>query len=98
VFWIEVARSLAGVAFIVLVVCCALLLLQFAVEMTWEWWSERHERRRAAVEAQLDCEAAQLRAAIYRLARELNMDARQASDALREAAEAHSERQLDGHG
>ena len=97
-FWIEVARSLAGVAFIVLVVCCALLLLQFAVEMICAWWSERHERRRAAVEAQLNREAAELRAAIYRLARELNSDAQQASDALREAADAHAERQLDGRG
>lgn len=97
-FWIEVARSLAGVAFIVLVVCCALLLLQFAVEMICDWWSDRHERQRAAVEAQLDREAAELRTAIYRLARELNSDAQQASDALREAADAHAERQLDGRG
>lgn len=97
-FWIEVANSLTGVAFIGFVVCCALLLLQFAVEMICEWWSDRNERRRAAIEAELDREAAALRAAIYRLAHELNLDAQRASDALRDAAEAHAEHQLNGHG
>jgi len=98
VFWIELTRALACILFIVLAVGFVAILLQFALETISAWWSGRHERQRAAIEAELDREAAELRAAIYRLARELNTDAQRASDALREAAEVHAERHLDGRG
>lgn len=95
-FWIEVAKSLAGIMFIVIAIGFVAILLQLALETICAWWSGRHERQRAAIEAELDREAAELRAAIYRLARELNTDGQRASEELRKAARAHAERQLDG--
>jgi len=52
----------------------------------WRWWTERRQRRIAAIEAELDRKSDELQQAIYEMASQLRMDGRQArQDILREA-------------
>jgi hypothetical protein len=80
--WTAVTAILA----IVLGLNLILLLALSQGPALWRWWTERRQRRIAAIEAELDRKSDELQQAIYEMASQLRMDGRQArQDILREA-------------
>ncbi|MBX3100139.1 MAG: hypothetical protein KF761_11225 [Salinibacterium sp.] len=57
-------------------------LTWYGVEQAVDWVRDRRQRRRRAIERELDRQQAQLRATILRLATELGADAHEARKAL----------------